>query len=596
MTVHVQLFGGFRVTVGGRPVELKGRTESRILARVCLAGGSPVSRRTVAADLWPDCDFDVSGNRLRTGLVGLRKALGPVSGIVADHRSFAVDPSTLSSDVAKALEAEKAAKRAFSDEERVLWSTVLAETTSSCLLPEWDDEWVVAARTRWGQIHVEACLQRCGIAVRTNDLEAAATWAGKALDADPYSSEAWRLWFQALAALGRGPEAARRFFQEREKSNLKGPHWADIDAAAKEARLSRIQPESGRILSLVEADFVQRTFARMLDEDPAAAARFLAHRSCGTEIEREPSRAVDLIERLISSTRGLPEHVGVRIAALRAHGLLFDSRAVQEHGAWILENDNDVSRLLGTHAVLAFDRILAGDWDRALTHAESALDSARRLGDPVRVWRALAQRASVHWHKGLTKEALEAYREAFEGLKAEGSDSVRQPMATIAVNVASVLAHDGLPSEAEAWILRARSLSGPESDELATFLDPLSGYVQANLGRKAEAASELQNAIVLCLRRKSRRQLEIGFEYTAASLSVWGDRARAVALSQWSERLRGESGHFRSPIEQAFVDRVLSACPDTDPDPEWAGAKGLAGLAKLVLARLEHHASEPPRP
>lgn len=278
MTVHVQLFGGFSVTVEGRPTAVDGKTERRILARLCLAPAGGVTRRFLAAEIWPECEFTVSGNRLRTGLVGLRKALGIPHLIHSDRRSVWLDPERVSSDVQKAQESDRAAQRALDDEEASLAWSVLAESSSAELLPGWEEDWADAARVRWSARHVEACLQRCLVAVRQDDLTTASDWSGRALDADPRCTQAWALWFQTMAAQGLGPEASRRFFDVRDRLGLKGPTWADIDAAAKAARVARSRPESSRSLSLLEADFVQRAFARLMADDPSAAARFLATR------------------------------------------------------------------------------------------------------------------------------------------------------------------------------------------------------------------------------------------------------------------------------------------------------------------------------
>jgi LuxR family transcriptional regulator, maltose regulon positive regulatory protein len=75
--VEVRCFGGFSMTVNGRPVDLSGvKPRVRSLLRLLALNPGPIHREVLAEALWPDADAEVSRRNLHVAISSLRKVLG----------------------------------------------------------------------------------------------------------------------------------------------------------------------------------------------------------------------------------------------------------------------------------------------------------------------------------------------------------------------------------------------------------------------------------------------------------------------------------------------------------------------------------------
>lgn len=78
--MRISTFGGLGVSVAGRQVtnrEWRGTTARRLMIRLLVAGGQPLSRERIETDLWPDASSTAASNSLRVALSRLRDALEP---------------------------------------------------------------------------------------------------------------------------------------------------------------------------------------------------------------------------------------------------------------------------------------------------------------------------------------------------------------------------------------------------------------------------------------------------------------------------------------------------------------------------------------
>src|SRR5690606_932489 len=78
--LRVVSLGGLEVWRGEtpiRPEDWKGQTARRLLARLLIAEGRPVSRERLLADLWPHVDPGAARNNLRVAIARLNEALDP---------------------------------------------------------------------------------------------------------------------------------------------------------------------------------------------------------------------------------------------------------------------------------------------------------------------------------------------------------------------------------------------------------------------------------------------------------------------------------------------------------------------------------------
>ena len=87
--VTISLLGGFRVTRGGRTVDVPPGRGRQLVKLVASAGGRLGAEAAMEA-LWPEADPDASANRLRTVLNRLKEAAGDV--VVRDDRQLRLGP------------------------------------------------------------------------------------------------------------------------------------------------------------------------------------------------------------------------------------------------------------------------------------------------------------------------------------------------------------------------------------------------------------------------------------------------------------------------------------------------------------------------
>jgi DNA-binding SARP family transcriptional activator len=144
----LELLGGFYLAVDGETIHLP-RSECRVLASVALRDRA-LPRAALAGQLWPDTTSDRALGRLRTALWRLRRigrrlvdvtagdvALGPL--VAVDVREL-IELSHRLSDAPTQVDEERLEKLGAAGE----------------LLPDWDDEWLVAERERIRQMRLHA--------------------------------------------------------------------------------------------------------------------------------------------------------------------------------------------------------------------------------------------------------------------------------------------------------------------------------------------------------------------------------------------------------------------------------------------------------
>ncbi|HRF59783.1 MAG TPA: hypothetical protein PLH94_07710 [Fimbriimonadaceae bacterium] len=593
MRLVVRLFGRFAVTAGDRCIEIPGHVERQILARLCCARDFVLDRRRLAADLWPEVPFEVSGNRLRTGLVGLRRALADWNAIVADRHSIGIRDGVLSADVDRATEHLRRARRSLEDAEAEGELAALAEIAESPLLEGWSDPWVAPLREDWRRNLAEAQLSLARSALRRDGIELAVARGRKAVEVNPTAIEGWQVYLTACATAGRTSEGLRRLHEARRLHGFGGAEWSDLE---ERTRLLRREPklhvDHGSIGS-GEAALLARTVSRLAETDRALLQRLLASRSFSIEAERAPRHAARMLETALEEEGDVELQSPLRTTLMTVYALLHDPDRAEAQAAWILAHDPRDDRRMSVHMQCCFTRMLAREWDQALQEADRSLHLAHRSGKPDDVWRCEAQRASVHWHLARYDEAIEAYRASYEGLtQAPGPVSKLSAAAAIAYNLAALLAMVGEEPEAERWILRADEFARVHQlEDLLSFILPVRGYLAATLGREDVGRRFAIDGLVLAWRKGNRRQLEIGLEWAAAILVRFGRASQGLGLLDQAAGLREESRHRRSPAEEAFARRIRSFADGALPDPRWSEAESARAVTQRSIEELESGSS-----
>ena len=95
----LDLLGGFRLRAGSSIVPVSSKKDRFLLARLALAGGSPLTREKLCGFLWGDRAEAQARASLRQSLVNLRASFGQCDVIIARQEHLQLDPSLVAVDV-----------------------------------------------------------------------------------------------------------------------------------------------------------------------------------------------------------------------------------------------------------------------------------------------------------------------------------------------------------------------------------------------------------------------------------------------------------------------------------------------------------------
>lgn len=196
--LSLRLLGGFRVLVDDLPVELTPVTE-RLVAILALQGRT--SRSRVAGMLWPDTPECRALASLRTGIWRVNQA---AAGLVESTRTTLDLSPRAEVDVRRYVRtaAERMRARAPSDE---------VSDYEGDLLPDWDEEWLIAERERLRQLRLHLLESEAQRLARDGQFGLALEAAYSALCADPLRESAHRTIIGIHVAEGNTSEARRAY-------------------------------------------------------------------------------------------------------------------------------------------------------------------------------------------------------------------------------------------------------------------------------------------------------------------------------------------------------------------------------------------------
>jgi DNA-binding SARP family transcriptional activator len=197
------LMGEFELVISGRLLRIPHSAE-RVLTYLALAD-RPVARTRLAGMLWVDGSDQGAAKSLRTTLWRIRRA-GADLVLACDDRlrlypDVTVDATDLM-DLAKRLIHQP-------DPEALARLPLLVECVE--LLPDWDDEWVVADRERYRLLRLEALERAASALMERCQLGDALIAALAAVQAEPLRESARRLVVQVQIAQGNAAEAIHSY-------------------------------------------------------------------------------------------------------------------------------------------------------------------------------------------------------------------------------------------------------------------------------------------------------------------------------------------------------------------------------------------------
>jgi DNA-binding SARP family transcriptional activator len=199
----IRLTGEFELLLDGRRLPIP-RSAERVLAYLALADRS-VARSRLAGALWLDRSERSASKSLCTALWRLHRAGVDIVTAVADrirlHPGVVVDVKDLEELACQLI------RRPNSD--ALVRLGLLLEAVE--LLPDWDDEWVVADRERFRLLRLEAMESAAAALAQHGHLGDALIAALTAVHAEPLRESARRLLIRIQMAQGNHAEAIRSY-------------------------------------------------------------------------------------------------------------------------------------------------------------------------------------------------------------------------------------------------------------------------------------------------------------------------------------------------------------------------------------------------
>lgn len=202
------LLGGFQLAVDGESIYLP-RCECRVLASVALRDRAQ-TRVALAGRLWPDTTNDRALGRLRTALWRLRRTGRRLLDVT--HGDVALDPD-VAVDVRELTElAHRTPNDPRSDDGALLELLSVAGE----LLPDWDDDWVIADRERIRQMRLNALEQLSEQLANEGRFGPAVDAALMAIADDPLRESARRTLIRVHMAQGNVHDALGQYAEYRD--------------------------------------------------------------------------------------------------------------------------------------------------------------------------------------------------------------------------------------------------------------------------------------------------------------------------------------------------------------------------------------------
>ena len=200
--VCVHLFGGFGLVVDDDALPMP-EMAAKIVAYVALEQ-RPVTRRTLAAALWPRSSRQRAHGALRTTMYrarGIDCALVVGSEVVALAPHVSVDTQVLLQAIRQLKASEQAAPIDGFPTRWLSWE----------LLPEWCDDWVLSERDRFRQIAIATLEELSARHARHGNSTSAVDCAIAAIRLEPVRESAHRALMTAHLTDGNVSEALEQF-------------------------------------------------------------------------------------------------------------------------------------------------------------------------------------------------------------------------------------------------------------------------------------------------------------------------------------------------------------------------------------------------
>ncbi|GAB4457417.1 MAG: hypothetical protein OHK0029_17150 [Armatimonadaceae bacterium] len=253
---QITLLGGLRAESRFATIErFRSQKFGALLAYLALFPRRVHTREELSDLLWAEADMDSARANLRTALAFLRRELEP-QGIPENsvlekkgHTYVRLVPEAFRTDVHAFEEALVAASRpslAVEDKVRKLQEAV--SLYHGPLLPGFYDAWALGERDRLAEAYLKALYQLARHHEQSGALEAALSYARKAVASDPNNEEAHGVLLRMLMASGQFAAAQRHYetLEQRLRDEMDSAPAPELRAIV-EDRSVRVKPRASAV-------------------------------------------------------------------------------------------------------------------------------------------------------------------------------------------------------------------------------------------------------------------------------------------------------------------------------------------------------------
>lgn len=575
MEANIRLFGGLRVTVGGRLAQFQTRPTESVCALLAANAGKAVQRSALAEQIWPDSEPEKASQSLRTALFHVRKSLEPCQ-LRSDRQTVTLDPEGCIIDLIDAehlyrrsriVEEVDAEKR---DIQKAL--TIIA----SDFLEGWQGEWTIAPRNHWRTRRIELALRLAGIALNDGDLEVALRETHRVLTDDEFNEEAWALRLRASAMAEDVRRTVDSFKEARQRLRKElgfdfSPELVDIARLASAGKLEAVT--SDRSSTPAERDLMVKIMQDQLEQDPESLLPLLSTESFRKHALQFPLEAWRLLRRSIEQTTGTGEHRVKAISlAIRLADMVDEPEIAFDYGDWLMENvPEDQKEVRYASNMLGYLFFELREWDSAWAYIHRFKDLAQKYGDEAEVSIARMQLATLHWHQGDFAFAEDEYLKNFHALEFDFSSQGRANASSVLCNLAELALVQRDFEKCRHYAERCYTIA------ITNKVDFLRCAIMAPLGLAKILGGEDQEGrrmIAQCFsqshRSRYRRLHQSLGDYAAAGLAFSGRPSQAIGVLEAYTSLREAACHQHSKAELMLTDWIKEVAADATPSAEWS--------------------------
>lgn len=526
--------------------------------------------------------YEVGGNRLRTALVALRKALAPNPPIDADRNTMRLDRDRIALDLDEAAEWEARSKLAPDLAAEREGLDHLMALIGPGLLAGWEEEWLANDQLEWRIRRHDAQLRAAELALQAQDYENARRLAEELIVENPADGFAWSPFLIASARLGAAKAALRRF--QTSRATLRADGQDDFDPAlvqlARAVRSGAYAPTENMpgLPAGIDATIVQ-AFRRLVPMDPGLAVKFVCSDAFRLESLRAPQPGVVLLEHLLREGHAEgADDVALRLMTLRTHSLLHGVERVLELGVPLLEEPLEPAQRRLVLTLLSYSHFMIRDLDRAFHFVDRAIEVADRHSPPHHRHLTRADRALYVWHRGRGDDALELLRTVYEATKDESEALVSYAPAYLCGLIGTIHAMTGEFLDARDWLHRGYAGAKiRQYREQVHQIEPAYAYVLAADGHVAKAARLAVSGLGHFVQSGNVRAFAASLDFIAGVFAHSFNAPMAWDCLEWGRTCRQRFQHGRTVAESRFAERII----------ESFGGVPSAGLMQKAATPLE---------